>query len=73
MSNLAYVKRTAVIKQFCRLSSKVAEHFQWSEAADCFCKETKGPVIDEKDYRFSPKVMRFIKQAVEEKLKKSRK
>jgi len=58
------MSKDQVIKQFCQLSSKVMDRvFSFSKPADCFC-ENKESV----NYQYSPEVIEFIKQAVQEKL-----
>jgi hypothetical protein len=55
---------------FCQLSNAVREHaFNELEPADCFCGFNRF-ASDRGDFRFSDAVMRFIQQAVTDKLGK---
>lgn len=59
------MKKPQVIEMFCRLSAKVGDEvFHNQHAYDCFC----GHSPDNATYAFSDEVMRFILEAVKEKM-----
>ncbi len=54
-----------VIERYCMLSAKVAEEvFDYQHAADCFCK----PAPSGWEYRYEEAVIKFIEDAVQEKI-----
>jgi len=70
-----------VVTRLCRLATRVAtEHYNNSEASDCFCDHAVDATSLERrnmfapigmsDYRFSEKVLQFIEKAVDEYLLK---
>jgi len=65
------MEKKEVIEKLCDLSSKVgAEIFKELEPHDCFCGMNK--LSDDWHYQFSEKVFNFIKEAVEEKIARSK-
>lgn len=72
------IARNEVVKRFCQLAMEVSRtHFNHTEAADCFCGQSaEGYELNKAamemlgmgDYRFSDKVIKFIEEAVSEKL-----
>lgn len=61
--------RNEVVKRFCELSSKVgAQHFHHDFSYDCFCEDsTAHPAL----FSFDEAVMKFVEDAVNEKMAKS--
>lgn len=56
-----------VIEKFCMIAMNVMEkRFHYSEAADCFCHCCNQRSF--RDYHFSPHVLTFIEQAVNDAL-----
>jgi len=52
-----------VIEQFCELATLVGDNvFHNKYAHDCFCQDTNA------DFQFEPQIMKFIKDAVKEKI-----
>jgi hypothetical protein len=50
-----------ILERLCDLCTRVmAREFGYLEPADCFCKHEP-----DLDFRFSPKVLQFIEEAVE--------
>jgi len=57
------MKKTEVVKRFCKLSNLVAEkQFGWTLPADCFCGT--NPLADPTGYAFAEEIMAFIEDAV---------
>jgi len=57
-----------LVDRFCKLSRRVAHcQFRFREPADCFCA-----LHDDPYFQFSEKVIKFIEEAVEEKLDRDR-
>ena len=58
-----------IIEEFCTLATVVkGKMFNYSVATDCFCTKEESY-----DYRFESEVLDFIKEAVNEKIKKGEK
>ncbi len=56
-----------VIKRICELAGQVGYHLQNKYAADCFCAESEQPP---EYFRFEPEIMKFIEEAIQEKMNK---
>ena len=60
--------REEVRKRFCVLSGEVARRqFDWGRASDCFCDPSREPIGS---FQYEAEVLRFIEEAVDEKLAK---
>ena len=66
--------KAEVIKRFCELSDKVAEHFKHEFAADCFCGQGgihNNQVPDENHgIAFDELIFTFINAAIDEKIQR---
>jgi len=61
--------RQQVIERYCLLSKKVAtDVFRFTVPADCFCGDNKFAAENPAYYQYSEDVIRFIEDAVNEKL-----
>lgn len=68
------MKHTEVIERLCALHSEAAQHVGLQYAADCFCGEGGFWSVEdydpERDYRNDGKALKFIEQAVREKIER---
>jgi len=64
-----YLNRKETITRLCQLAGKVREAKFPQQAADCFCNDSFFRRVGSwSDFRFDSEVMRFIEEAVNEKL-----
>jgi len=57
--------RLEVLNELCSIASSVGRHFEHRIASDCFCA---GAAIAPNGYQFDPMIIRFIREAVSEKI-----
>ena len=63
-------KKREVISKLCKLSTHIMEkEFGCKHSADCFC----GDSITSFTFEFSPEILNFIEEAIEEKLQRDAK
>ena len=61
-----FLTKDEIVKQLCELCTDVNSRvFDYTVATDCFCNKP-----EDENYRFDEEVLEFIKEAIEEKIKR---
>lgn len=58
--------REEVVREFCKIGTMAQEVFEYKEASDCFCMDSDPSM--RRFFRYSTRVIEFVREAVEEKI-----